>query len=91
MVKLTGLILLSRLVQKLYPLVDLGGIVGELLLRDDYQKVGDNIGQRVLTSELMAPINVVLYRSISNSKLTFDKFTTIFSRTIATLQNRSYV
>jgi hypothetical protein len=54
-VLLFGLILLSSLVQKLYPLVDLGGIVGELLLRDDYQKVGDNIGQRVLTSELMAP------------------------------------
>ena len=90
MVQLTGLILLSRLVQKLYLLVDLGGIVGELLLRDDYQKVGGNIGQRVLANELMAPINVVLYRP-KTLKPTFDKFTTIFSSTIATLQNRSYV
>ena len=65
MVQLTGLILLSRLGQKLYPLVDLGGIVGELLLRGDYQKVGGNIGQRVLANELMAPINVVLYGSMS--------------------------
>ena len=89
-VQLTGLILLSRLGQKLYPLVDLGGIVWELLLRGDYQKVGGNIGQRVLTIELMAPINVVLYRS-KTLKPTFDKFTTIFSSTIATLQNRSYV
>ena len=38
----------------------------------------------------MAPINVVLYRS-KTLKHTFDKFTTIFSSTIATLQNRSYV
>ena len=58
---LTGLILLSRLAQKLYPLVDLGGIVGVLLLRDGYQKVEGNIGQHVSTNERMAPIIVTLY------------------------------
>jgi hypothetical protein len=55
-VLLFGLILLSRLVQKLYLLVDLGGIDGELPWRDGYQKAGGNIGQRVLTNELMAPL-----------------------------------